>query len=190
MLKLDKQYKPELVACDDEYRFAIIDPYFDSAEGKLVSTNGISLVAVPVASEGETSGYVSRQALVDGRKLAKKEKQAEVCVSGGAVNVLNNGARYPVSQERSFPPWRKVVPSYRPGSEGTVTVSLDVKALSRVVEALGSTDSRALLVIPAPESNGEVLDGIVVIPAGKAPEKFADYSDTAIGVLMPCRTLK
>jgi len=182
MLTIDKKYKPELIASEDITREDICDPYFDASADKIVATNGAALVTVPAKAEAERSGYIACEAFPESRKVAKKAKLAEMTFT--AVGAADRGRR--------FVPWRHVVPSIRPGDEGTVTIGLDAALLKKLADALGANDGRVVLTIQLPEKGRQMLDAIVVQPLpDRTPMSYSAYSDETapLGILMPCDTL-
>ncbi len=134
-MKIRAIYKPEAVVSKDPDQFTLRDPYLDVAAKRLVSTDGVRLVALPVEVEpDERNGYVNCELLKIGRKKAKddlidvREKE----------HIEPFGITWPCSQAREFPDWRKTLPSFKEGAPGTVTVAINASLLKGLGDALGS----------------------------------------------------
>jgi len=186
-VKINSKYKLDTIASKDTTREHFCDPYLDAEAEKLVATDGHRLIVVPVELEADTSGFIARDVLAEGRKLAKKARLAEVVLEG--KQKLSNGAVFPTNQERHFPPWRAAVPDFQPGDKGTLTVGLDVRYLKELADALGCKDGAVVITIRLPPKGADALDPILVQAlAPREKTTLTDYRDPdAFAVLMPMR---
>ena len=110
--------------------------FFDKEKGKLIATDGKRMAIVTAeAEEGDTSGFVSPEALKEYRRQAKKS----------AVSLLVNGKQIvgPFSLDRptqeqvgNFPNWQAVLPTKN--DKVTLKIGLNAKLLWELAQALGS----------------------------------------------------
>ena len=138
-MKLDPDYRPELVVSKDETRYQLHDPYLDATAGKLVATDGRRLVAVPVeVAEGESSRYVDCALLRAARRWRRHyvpSAAIEIVIDG-----VQGGPTWPTDQDRRFPDWKGALPGKKEGDPGTVTLSLDAHFLQTLALALGGKE--------------------------------------------------
>lgn len=189
-MKIETKYKPEIIASKDITREYLCDPYLDADAGKVVATDGHRMIVVPAGADGDSSGFVSSEAFVEGRRLAKKAKVFDYVIEGREK--LSNGAVYTTEQGRKFPPWKSVVPEHQPGDEDTVTFGLNARYLKELVDALGGKEN-VVFTVKVPKHREEMLDPILVQvdkPYVKKVVSWEDYRDPpAFGVLMPAKVV-
>ncbi len=189
-MKLSKKYKPELCVSPDTTRLNIAHCNID-AEGKIVATNGQVMVVCPVELSKDTEGKVIDalgNLAADTVKVARKASgkndiQLTLCEKEVA---LSNGVKMPRAENigPNFPPWRQVLPSYKAGDEGTITIGISADLLITLAKALGenkgNTPHEVTLTFPSPGLADRYADlDPIVVQAVKA--------DEAIGVIMPVR---
>lgn len=176
-MKMDKRYRPELIASKDETRSMLLEPWLDVVNKVVVASNGHMLVAVPVETgEGDTTGVMPSEALKAGRKAAKGLAEVEIAANGAATTT--SGASF-VRKDMNFVPWQAVVPSYRKGDKDTITIFFDANYLKQLVDALGCD---GLVSLTFPKSNDD--DPIVIRSESKSAR------EGEIAVLMPIRKSK
>lgn len=84
-MKLSKTAKAEMCVSHDKQRPILHDAWLDVENKVLVSVDGRCMSILPVEiSEGDTSGRVTKEALVAARKVAV----------GNTIEIECNGARY------------------------------------------------------------------------------------------------
>ena len=169
-MKFDPKYKPELCASKDETRPNMCHVELDVKEKRMVATNGHCMVVVPVTvEEHDTSGPISKDALVAARKLAKNTNGDACIKANGSLAV--HGATFDRPEARQFPPVDQVIPPDR-----KATISFSAKYLKEIADALGSKDGVVTLAIDGDCDAITVWSGI---SKGAKGDPFA--------VLMPCR---
>jgi hypothetical protein len=138
------------------------------------------MVVVPiVAGKSDKTGPVSPEALKAARKFAGKASEVEFSANGHIE--LVNGATFPRTDRGQFPPTEQVIPAYKRGTDGTLTVGLNVKYLLALAEALGADKKHPVvhITIQIPTKGADMLDPYVVTTSCGRDEAF--------GVLMPTR---
>jgi hypothetical protein len=196
-MKIDTKYETERLVSKDPTHLHLQNLHYDLQKQRLVVTNGHALAMVPVTpDEGDASGWVSIDALKAARKAAGGRSEAEIHANGSLA--ISDGVTFPrPNVETAFPPYEQVVPDYRQGSPGTVTIGLNAALLLELAKALGAHKKKSgpmiYLTIKLPKAIGPdipkkpntsslMLDAMldpVVISAGE--------DERAIGVIMPCR---
>lgn len=172
-MKVRKTYRPEVLCCKDKKFHNLSDPYLNAAEGRLLATNGHALVSLPVETEkNERSRYVGRNLLKVGRALAGKVIDFEI----EEDEIKGPGVLWPSEQMgRSFPDVAGVMPTFKRGDKGTITLTLNARLLLQVAIAMG----HELVAITAPITRAK--DGhsgaLLVHPVDSAAEE--------LGLLMP-----
>lgn len=143
-MKIPKTCLIEKACSEEQTRTAILEPYFDTANGKpvLVATCGRILAAVPVEdAENEVAGYVSGDVLKAGRKATGKNVPLfatlapEAAMLPGGITMPRNGQ---VPAGTNFPNWRAVVPASRDTDPGRRVLHINAADLFRLSQALGS----------------------------------------------------
>lgn len=167
-MKYETSLKIEKVcAAKNAHRDNSIDAHLDAKSSKLVATNGVSMVVLPVKLEpGDVSGPVPIAAIAHARKHKalgiKLNESAET--AGLTVERLDRGI---------FPDYKAILQGL---STDTYTVSVNAKQLYDLAQAIGHDIVR--LDIPR--------DGLSALRVTANPGKGAqDFA--AVGVLMPCR---
>jgi hypothetical protein len=174
-VKIEKHYRPELVVSKGKDASPLLtDPFLDAKNKRLVATNGAALVALPVVvDDGEASRYLACSLLKAARGLGEPEERAEI----RDEKVVRFGVLWPTAQERTFPEWKKVVPKFARGVEGTVTFALNPSLLFAVAHAMGQDGGVALTIeLGATEDNPTP---ILVQPLNANAKEF--------GLLMPMK---
>lgn len=182
-MKIASCFRPELCVSNDIENLAAARLDTDCpGDARLVATNNLMLVAVPVTLEdGDTAGPVSLEALAVARKAAGK-RASEIALVANSLYTLPDGFTMPRNLDVApFPQWRQSVPAYKPGAEETMTIGLDVRLLALVVKAMsGSGDGRCFLTFPLTRPGCDMIQPIRVEVKGEGCR--------AIGVLAPVRT--
>lgn len=197
-MRLNRDYEIERAASKDETRPHLAHCYLDVEKQRLVATDGHMLAMVPVTdldmSPGpcpkDESGAVHPDVIKQARKMTPKAL-GDAVVSANGQHVFVGGASMPRPEKGSlsFPPYEQVIPAYRDGNEGTVTIGLDAKLLLELTKAIGKK-AVINLTFPLPEVTCDetaaeyrarlaaynMLDPYVIEGAGEA-----------LGVLMPAR---
>jgi hypothetical protein len=178
-MKLPKVCKPELLVGTPD-RPSIAHPYLEIEDGKgtLIAVNGRVLVALPVeVGEGDTTGYVSADALAKARRLAKRNPEIDLACEkkahpfpDGWIIPRPVPTLTPDQTPLTFPKWRQVVPSKdRPV---TLRVTLNPRLLMDLALALGSGTSVSL-----------EFEGV------NDPVRVTGATGEGFGVLMPLRLI-
>lgn len=179
-MKIASCYRPEECASRDTARPHVTVAHLDLddlTDPRVVATDGRMMIAVPVVPEdGDTSGSLSPDALAAARKVAGKQAN-EIVLAAGKHYILPDGTSMPRKDAGRFPSWRTLMPAYKAGDPGTVTIGFDARLLARLVKAMGVNE--VILTFPLPEPDAVMVDPIRVTA-----------SNDAIGVLMPVRWRK
>lgn len=173
-MKIEKHYRPELVVSKGKDAHPLLtDPFVDVKNERIVATNGHALVALPVTCyPGEASRYLACALLKAGRKTVEDDVPIEI----KDEKILKAGVLWPTAQERTFPDWKKVMPKFGRGAEGTVTFALNSRLLHQIAEAMGVEGVCLTIEIAATEENPTA---ILVSPLNKKARE--------VGLLMPMR---
>jgi len=137
----------------------------DTGKPLLVAIDGHCLAAVPcITDEGDTEGPITVDAIKLASKVAKRHKTAEIQIGVSNAHQLVDGTSIPRPainvHGKVFPPWRESVPSYRPGTDGTVSIALNAALLAALAKALGNDIVR--LTFPMPTTGDGMTDTIYV----------------------------
>jgi hypothetical protein len=173
-MKLHPNIKIESIVSKDKHRSAILNPWIDAENGRLVATNGSAMAVIPVElDESDESGHVPCEAFKQARKGAKGEV---VILCNGNVT-LPNGAILPRDKSETPPNWQAIIPEK---TDSAMQISLNAEMLSKLAEAMGTAG--VTLVIESPERP------IIVTPAyaGRMGE-VKPVCREAMGILMPLR---
>ena len=142
-MKLLARYKPELVAAAHPgtkltIQHVLLD---DLAEPRLVATDGVALVVVPVETDSEDkAGLIPATALRAARKINPEAEHLFLRVNGKveipeALTLFDR----PVG---TFPLWREIVPKNH-----TARITLDINRLMSLAQALGATAKDGFITI-------------------------------------------
>lgn len=177
---INKDLKVELIASKDVTLQHLMHAHLDAEKKRLVATDGHRMVIVPVTVEkGDDSGSIPVDAIKQARKLAGKSRDEAQVKANGAI-VLESGATMP-RPKVDFPPYEQVVPSYRPGTGGTVTIAFNARYLHELAQALGT--EHVELTFKVVRAGARIVDPIIVGRNGSRYE-----AKDPLGVLMPmCR---
>lgn len=159
-MQIPRECKIEKACAKEPGRYAWTDVLLrrnEDGSGTLAATDGRKLVTITVEGlePDETDGLIPVEAI----KRARKHPHGILTANG---HVECDGVKWdrPTGE---FPKYEAVMPAFKPGSEGTVTVALDAKYLHEIADAFGEdavsitfkvTDGKAdkfapLLVLPA-----------------------------------------
>lgn len=189
-MRMERRFKPETVASQDDSRLAIQNLSIDIHNDKtvVVATDGRRLVVVPCEIDSiHEIGLVPVEAIKQARTVKVKRQPRQSSQRGRYRNhdiepaelevPLNGQAKFdkgPVhitidrpDEYTVYPKWQPLIPL----SEPTFTVGLNAELLAGLAEALGS-------------------DGMVTLQfrgADKIIHVTADKHSGAFGLLMPCR---
>lgn len=181
-VKIHKDIKPESACTKDVQRASILEPYLDICEGKgnIIATDGKIMAVVPVeVGEGDTSGYLSGDALKAARKCAGRceaatlEANSNVSLPSG-VTMPRNGK---VDGDYQFPNWRAVMPDEKNGYK--FAVAIDARRLWALAQAMGTQGVALLMKSPD--------EPVIVRPqyCGKHSDAKPPANMDARGVIMP-----
>ena len=127
--------KIEKLVSDNPLRGPLVHTFLDDCPrlsdgmGKLVSTNGKGLVAIPVELDpDDTPGLIP----VDAIKAARKrEAVSHRLVCNGDVSIPETGVKYQRPEDQ-YPDYKAVTPK----RSGQITFDLDAKLLEKICSAL------------------------------------------------------
>lgn len=178
-MKFPNKCKIEAIASTERGREAIAEAYLTG--DKLVATNGLAIVVLPVERDPQDSdGWISHKALAGARKQAKRNK-AEVIANGCLKLADGTQLPRPDMQDMKFPNWEQVIPKNTAETHKTV-IRINAAILADMAAAMG-TDCVTLHI-------KDELSPLMVYPATPAPGNFVRPDETAMdakGVLMPIR---
>lgn len=170
----------EMVASDEESRFALNGVFYDVSKNVLVATDGRMLAVLPHDHEdGDAGGIIPAEAFKDARKLAKKAKKrkTELAILQDdqsvtfSVEGLQSASFDLVKGE--FPKYEALLP--KNGDMPPFTVALNAELLYRLALALQEESTIVHLHISGPDA------AIVVKPSA---------AKNSIGLLMPTKAFK
>lgn len=174
-MRMNRDLFPELCASKDETRFHLCTLHLD-VEGKcIVATDGHKLVTVPVIpDEGDHTGAITIDALKHARKLARAAGKSctELQIKANGAQVCADGTTFK-RPDVQFPPYRQVVPTFKRGDEGTITICFSAAYLAEIAKSLDGGNSPVEVTM----MRGDDLAPLVV--------KVSNGEGHA--VLMPCR---
>lgn len=188
-MKMERKYKPELIASKDDIRYVLTNLCIDIHKDKtvVVATDGRRLVCVPCEIDSiHEIGLVPVEAIAQARKVKSKNRHDDLTVPlvgqtgmndrlqlNGRAEIRNGPVLTTIDRpgcEFNYPKWPEAV---IPKGEPTFTVSLNAELLLGLAKALG-TDGSVKLQFTSD------IEQILVTPSGQ--------SDGEFGVLMPLRT--
>lgn len=178
-MKIDKKCKLEkLVVSPNDRRPALENPHFNKKDSLVVATNGRALAIVPV--EKSTSGDDCEGAIpVDALKASRKVSGQ---LSIDQATAIVAGVSYP-RPSIQFPDYQQVLPKYKAGDAGTISLGFDAHLLADLVDALGCSSGMVTLTLP-------LDDGRVDYEAPARIDPDSPAHRDAYGVLMMARTKK
>lgn len=172
-LTFPSKYKPELAVSKDFTREVLMNPYLMWADGvaRVVSTNGTFLVSLPVdCSDKNESGAIScdviklaRQHRIDRSGDTTIELDEDYCT-------LPNGWKMPRIKEVNFPNIQQVIPE----GPWPTRIAFNAKFLWDIARTMGV----------------EVVTLEMKAPSSPFMIRPIDNTNTAFGVLMPCRHIE
>lgn len=186
-MKINPACKLETVCSKDPFRYVLAEPYLDlkdKGDPKVVATNGVSLVVMPVTvHDDETEGVIPIPALKLSRTLGRKSgNEGTIWAINGTAKCVNDQT-FPRA-DVVYPNWREVLPEKR--SEG-IRFSLDARELLKIADALGTPTVTLVLRRDDPS-----LGVAKVLPCSLRPAEnnkaFAVPEPRAFGLISPIRT--
>lgn len=180
-MKINADSKIEGIVSKDVTRPMLNHVHLDVEKKLAVATDGHRLVVVPVQLDAhDVTGPVGVDAIKMARKLKSKHAHELTIVANGACQI-EGGPTFPrpTLDGAKFPPWEQIVPDFKCGDKGTVTVGLNARYLREIADALGS-DGAVRITIRLPEDEKDrhgILD----------PMRVEGGCLDAYAVLMPCR---
>jgi hypothetical protein len=183
----DSAFQIEKVVSPDFTRGLLHYVYFDPSKKCLAATDGHCMAIVPATvEESDTEGPVTGEALKAARKAAGKRGTPTIALNGHQA--IANGPSFPRPDMAgmSYPPIDQVIPEYRKGTEGTLTIAFSVDLLAKLAAAIGANDKTTIIemTIKLPPTEGKDK-GLVRDPLVIKSSNGADPA--ALGILMPCR---
>ncbi|HZN68020.1 MAG TPA: hypothetical protein VFB66_22230 [Tepidisphaeraceae bacterium] len=177
-MRVDKRHRSERAVTGDVTRPHIASGWLDAEAKVLVATDGHMLSIVPVdVGPRDRSGPIPPAAIAAARR-------GEVVARRGLVvagdTLYRRGSHdHPCSTEAKR---AKVVPTFRRGDKGTITIGLDPRFLMRLAEALGVGKFSGVCItvqVPGKDADRAEVIGPMVVTK--------DHTDEPeLGVLM-CR---
>lgn len=179
-MRMERRFKPEIIASKDETRFAMQNLNIDIHNDKtvIVATDGRQLVVVPCEIDSiHEIGLVPVEAIKQARTVKVKRKSRGRDIEPAELEMSLNGkvqfdkGHVHITIDRPdvdihYPKW----PQFIPTSEPTFTVSFNAEYLAGIAKALGSDGAVTL------QFRGE-CDPIHIT---------SDKHSGAFGLLMPC----
>jgi hypothetical protein len=185
-MKIHPEYKPELVT------HPIVEkcqhPMLFTEHSAVVATDGSMLVVVPVEVEpGDISGPLQARAFEEARDLDSVAESVSVKAGNGRVTVDDDASfrRAQLPAECKFPDWKAVLPTFKRGDAGTVSVALDSKKLDAIHEALRCGGNYGVVLTFKVDGTEAALEPILVKLNNVEHVDAEERQPT--GLLMPCR---
>jgi hypothetical protein len=171
-MKISKTCKVELIASKDSYRPSLCNPYLQG--GKLIATNGKSLVMIPVERDSQdTDGPVNIEAFKLSRKTLSNIKESQI-VANGELKIATKEGQMTMPRTdlkgSTFPNWEQVIPK---ANRGGKKICLNAELLYDLAQALGNNE----VIL-------EILDDVSPIVVKAHPDHAIPES---LGVLMPIK---
>lgn len=151
-MEIETKYQIEQAASIDETRLSMQNLYFEkqAQDGVIVATDGRILAVIPIkASEVEKSGYVNKQALIDGRKVIPKAFGSIEVKIGKETTLVHNSAQYPIDQDLRFPNWQQVIPK-----KGDIQITFNPVLFAKLVKAMGIKKGESITLGISKKGNG------------------------------------
>lgn len=165
--------KLEAAVSKDASRYSIQNVYLDVANRRAVATDGHILTVHPVVIEdGDTSGWLTREALEAYRKASRKHDYGLKCTPT-ALLVQNTSVSYPRPeyQPGSFPNYEAVMPA-RESVSAKPVVTLNFELLKRLVDSLGTDKDGTIAIFASDNLRAHIVK---------------TTADGAIGIISPLR---
>jgi hypothetical protein len=185
-MKIHPEYKPELVT------HPIVEkcqhPMLFTADAAVVATDGSMLVVVPVEVEsGDVSGPLQARVFEEAHDLDGVAESVSVKAGDFRVSVDDDVSfrRVQLPIDCKFPDWKAVLPTFKRGDSGTVSVALDSKKLDAIHEALRRFGNYGVVLTFKVDGTEAALEPILV-NLNNAEHIDAEERQPA-GLLMPCR---
>ena len=138
-MKIHKECQVEKVASKDASRPSIAHPYLQG--GKLIATNGIAMVQIPVEERGEhdVDGWVTGEALKAARKAASRQTSCEISANG-SLALLDGQSFLRPNESTVKGKWPNCGQVWEPcwAREIKFTVSLSAEQLMDIAKAMGT----------------------------------------------------
>jgi hypothetical protein len=153
-MRIDRSFKPEIVASDDVTREIICEPYLDGHE--VVATDGRILAVFPIEREvTDTDGHIPKKAFPltranggDGRTVAMPLRKTAICFKrSGEVVVLGR-----TKKNGTYPDYRNVMEPAKAVAE----VAINPRLLLRLAESLGVSNGSGVTLSLALKDDGSL----------------------------------
>jgi len=186
-MKLHKKCLIEKVIGKKLIRSPLAAVYLDTAEARVIASNGRALASIPVAvSSHDSSGLITIAALQAARKVktvtTKRDRYLEITAQEHLS--LKDGSTMPRPKEEltnKYPDIKELVTRSKTGT-ARFTVMLDAAMLFKLAQAMGC---KAVEL----EFRDEHMP-IVVTPAAAGVKLMAHAATGTFGLLMPIRLAK
>lgn len=179
-MKFKANLRPEEIVSKDVTRTHLTNVWFDKAKSKLVATNDHMLITVPCEpGEGDVTGPVPTAAIKQARRRKLKDDMARLRLGKRLAD--DGTALHRREQDVKYPTWEQVVPPWKHGDQGTVTIGVNPHYLVALMRAAGDQSRRGLvaLTFKLPRKGKDMLDPIRVV---------AEYGDRECEmIVMPGR---
>ena len=171
--------KIESAVDSKDMRDHLSEPYLDVENERLVATNGKILSAIKVEVEpDDVSGYISKDALVAARKIAKTYKEETIEIRANGSLELKNGDKFNRPNVGTFPNIDNILNMLETDPAKTIRLGINAKLLLDLAKSLANATQEVVLDLVVDENN-QVSSAINVSVAKQGKDDKA--------VIMPIR---
>ena len=171
--------KIESAVDSKEMRLHLTEPFLDVENKRLVATDGKILTAIKVEVEpDDVSGYISKDALVAARKIAKKYEEETIEIRANGSLELKNGDKFNRPDLGTFPNVDNILNNLETDPAKTIRLGINAKLLLDLAKSLANATQEVVLDLVVDENNA-VSSAINVSVAKQGSEDKA--------VIMPIR---
>jgi len=165
--------KLEKCAGKKDARYYLNQPYLDTEESAVISTNGHIMAVCPVElDEGDTSGPITAESIQAAIKACpgkRADKTASIKANGSLQ--LDNGQSFPREElTQKWVDYKRVIPDK---DKAEMVISLDAKLLKDLADAINTPGTSIVKIHIKDNSTSFYIE--------------SDDSSDCYGVIMPCR---
>ena len=172
-MKLKNRY-PERACGIEDSRLCLNECYLNVEKSRIESTNGHIAALLPVElDEGDTSGWISDEAIKAARKIKGPLNERVLDIRAGGTLETANG-EFERHDFGKMVDMERIIPKKAP--EDCVRVAFNAELLHQLADAICDQNSSQIILNIDPDDKNR---GMLVTPLDSEVE--------SIGIIMPCR---